>query len=137
MPHGSATRFVAVIIVVCSVSDRCRSQSRCPRTIADLVACPTGEIVDHRDPDRIHLDPGVPAARRVSGGCSFDDEPFDPYRGREHFEPLGGLVDVIGDGRQLKRRDPALGQLLQALRRTVQCCVRKSTPPTASTSNAA
>jgi hypothetical protein len=47
--------------VVRSVSDRCRSRSSHTRTMADVVECATGELVEHRDTEGIDLRPGVPA----------------------------------------------------------------------------
>jgi hypothetical protein len=120
--------------VVRSVSDRCRSQSSSARTIADLVVCPTSELVEHRHPDRIDLEPLAPASG-VPGGCSLHHQALDSHRGGEDVVPLLCFGQVVGDGRNLERWCvQVFASCSSRLRRVVQRWVRRSMPPIVSRS---
>ena len=83
--------------------------------MADLVECATGELVEHRDPDRIDLDPSVAAAGGVAAGGTFGDDAFHSHGGGQDLERVSGLVDIGSDRSELQGGQPAARKLLKAL----------------------
>ena len=74
--------------------------------------------VDDRNtysPSRIHLQPGVPSARRVAGGRALHDQSLEALCSGQDLGPLSGLINVGGDRGQLQRRHPVVRQLLEPL----------------------